>query len=305
MKLGFLTVSLSSIPLNDIVTWAAETGFDTLELGCWPLDNTRDYSATQVDVATLTKGRADEIRSLFEQNQIEMACLTYCDNMLHQNLSQRQTKLQHLSKVIEAAAMLKVDTVCGFIGRDASKTIAENLELVGEVFKPLVEQAAEHNINFCVENCPMPGWQIEGLVGNVAHSPNVWDELFSRLPYDNFGINLDPSHLHWLGIDPIQAAADYASKTFLAHAKDTEIMKEQLYRRGIMDPVHGGWWRYRMPGLGEIDFGAFVKALQDSGYDSVLSIEHEDPEFEGSVEKTKEGLALGLKHLQELVGGAS
>lgn len=300
MQLGFLTVSLSSLPLPEIVAWAAEAGFETLELGCWPLDNTRDYSATQIDVQTLDEAKAAEVLQLFEQHGLTISCLTYCDNMLHRDLAQRETNLHHLRKVIDAAALLKVDTVCSFIGRDEYQTIEQNIALAGQIFPALLDHAGNHNIRLCVENCPMPGWQYEGLVGNVAHSPVVWDALFEALPYDNFGLNLDPSHLHWLDIDPIQAATDYASKTFYAHAKDAEIMADQRYRRGIMDPQHDGWWRYRMPGLGEIDFGGFIAALKNGGYTGPLSIEHEDPEWEGSVDNIQQGLKLGLQHLQSL-----
>ena len=301
MKLGFLTVSLNALPLEQIVPWAAEAGFEALELGCWPYDNSRDYSSTQVNVDTLNEKRADEILALFEKHNMSIACLTYCDNMLHRNLAKRKVNFNHMRKVIKAAAMLKVDTVCGFIGRHRSKTIEQNLALVGPQFKPLVELAAKYNIKYCVENCPMPDWQFQGLVGNVAHSPNVWDALFAALPYDNFGLNLDPSHLFWLGIDPTRAAKDYAHKIFFAHAKDTEIIPDEQYRRGIMDSSHGHWWRYRMPGLGQIDFKGYINALREGGFDGTLSIEHEDPLWEGSVDKVEHGLKLGLEHLRGLV----
>ena len=62
-----------------------------------------------------------------------------------------------------------------------------------------------------------------------------------------------------------------------------------------------GWWRYRMPGLGEIDWNRYISTLQENGYDFVLSIEHEDPIWEGSEEKVKTGLKLGYKHLSQFV----
>jgi sugar phosphate isomerase/epimerase len=302
MKLGFFTACLRNEPLADTITWAAATGFDTLEIACWPIDNTRDYSGSQLDVAQLSQSYADEVLELFAVQNMTISCLTYCDNNLDRDLEKREAHLQHLRKVIDAAAMLQVDTVCTFIGRDEYQPISENIKLAGRVLQPILDHAAEKNIRVCVENCPMPNWQYEGLVGNVAHSPDVWDGLFEALPYENFGLNLDPSHLHWLGINPAQAAREYGAKLFFAHAKDTEVMPDQVYRRGIMDPQHGGWWRYRMPGLGEIDFAAFMAALQEGGYTGPLSIEHEDPVWEGTPEKVKHGLKLGLEHLQKMGG---
>ena len=76
-----------------------------------------------------------------------------------------------------------------------------------------------------------------------------------------------------------------------------------LLQRFQLDPIpwKSGWWRYRMPGLGSINWGRFVSTLQESGYNYVLSIEHEDPVWEGSEEKVKTGLKLGLKHLSQFV----
>lgn len=127
--------------------------------------------------------------------------------------------------------------------------------------------------------------------------------MFNEIPADNFGLNLDPSHLYFLGIDHLQAVKDYGSKIFHAHAKDTELLPEGKYRYGVpgqqLDPIQwsSGWWQYRMPGLGEIDWSEFITTLQEHGYDHVLSIEHEDPVWEGSEDKIKTGLKMGLKHL--------
>jgi sugar phosphate isomerase/epimerase len=56
-----------------------------------------------------------------------------------------------------------------------------------------------------------------------------------------------------------------------------------------------------MPGLGEINWGRFIATLQEYGYDHVLSIEHEDPVWEGTEEKVKTGLKLAHQHLKQFV----
>jgi sugar phosphate isomerase/epimerase len=301
MKLGFLTVGLSPMSLEDIIVWAATAGFETIEVGCWPPDSTRAFDGTQLDVTELNEGRAAEITSLCQQHQIDISCLTYCDNNLARDEAKRAANIGHLKKVIDAAAMLQVGTVCTFIGRDEYKPIAENIEIAGQVFPPILEYAADRKVRVCIENCPMPGWQYEGLVGNVAHSPDVWDRLFEVLPQDNFGLNLDPAHLHWLGIDPARAAREYGHKIFYAHAKDTEINSEQLYHRGIMDLVEGGWRRSCLPGLGGIDFEAFLGALREGGYDGPISVELEDRDWLASRQQVQEGMVSAMEYLKPLV----
>jgi sugar phosphate isomerase/epimerase len=91
MKLGFLTVGLSPMSLEDIIVWAASAGFETIEVGCWPPDSTRAFDGTQLDVTELNEGRAAKITSLCEQHQIDISCLTYCDNNLAPRPSGRLT----------------------------------------------------------------------------------------------------------------------------------------------------------------------------------------------------------------------
>ena len=301
MKLGILTVGLSPLSLDEIIEWASVTGFETIEVACWPEDNSRPFKGTQLDVTTVSDQQISEILIACQQHKIDISCLTYCDNNLAHDEVQRAINIDHLIKVIDVAAMLHVDTVCTFIGRDEKKPIAANIELAGKVFKPILAFAADKNVRICIENCPMPGWQYEGVVGNVDHTPDIWDQLFEVLPQENFGLNLDPSHLQWLGIDPIRAAKEYANKAFYAHAKDTYISKEQLYRRGIMDLTNGGFRHSKIPGHGEIDFGAFIKALNEGGYDGPLSIELEDRDWMVDYQKVQEGFILSQSYLKPLI----
>ncbi|MCD6291801.1 MAG: sugar phosphate isomerase/epimerase [Anaerolineae bacterium] len=299
MKLGFLTACLRGAPLEEIVPWAAESGFQALELACWPMQNERDYSSSTLDVSNFTPARADEVKALFAQHNMEISCLTYCDNNLAPDPGVRQHHLDHLGKVIDAAGALGVRNVSTFVGRDPSLTEAENVEEAIKVFTPILEHAADKGVHIAIENCPMPGWQFEGLAGNIAYSPKLWDALFEHFPADVFGLNLDPSHLWWLGIDPVKVVRDYAERIFHVHAKDTEILPEKREQIGIL--IGRGWWRYRMPGLGEIPWARFISTLNEVGYDYVLSIEHEDPVWEGSHEKVKQGLVLGRRFLSQFV----
>ena len=105
-----------------------------------------------------------------------------------------------------------------------------------------------------IENCVMEGWHPDGYPGNLAYSPELWEWMFELGLYLNF----DPSHLLWLGIDPVAALRPYVDRVVHAHAKDAETFPEQRNRFGFFgrtatreqDPWDMGWWRYRIPGLG-------------------------------------------------------
>ena len=307
MKIGFLTACLPNAHLERLVEWASIQGFKTLELAAWPYESDRDYQARQIDAAKFNKDDAKKVNELFVKNKMEISAMAFYENNIHPDLTRREYYLNHLKKVIDTASLLNVKLVGTFVGSIPDLSPNENIKEIKKVFVDLLKYAADKNVSIMIENCPMENWMRFGLPGNFAYSPELWDALFNELPADNFGLNLDPSHLYWLGIDYIQATIEYGSKVFHAHAKDTEILPSGEFQYGLfgkqIDPIpwKSGWWRYRMPGLGEIDWQKFISTLQENGYDNVLSIEHEDPIWEGNEEKIKKGLQLGLKHLSQFV----
>lgn len=307
MKIGFLTACLPQVGLDDLVQWAAQQGFKALELAAWPVESDRDYQARQIDAANFNKDEAARVKDLFAQHGMEISAMAYYDNNLHPDPEKRKYFHSHLKKVIDAAQLLNVELVGTFVGSRPDKSPAENIKEIGQVFRELVKYAEDRGVKLMIENCPMDHWVQFGLPGNYAYSPELWEALFNEVPSDHFGLNYDPSHLYWLGVDYLQGIRDFAAKIFHAHAKDTEMLPEGEYRYGILgqqinpQPWKSGWWRYRMPGWGEVNWQMFISTLQEYGYDYVLSIEHEDPLWEGSEEKVKGGLQLGYKHLSQFV----
>jgi len=293
VKLGFLTACLKELSLGELVKWAKEEGFEALEVACWPRTSGRDYFASHIDVVNL---KAGEVKALFKNNNLDISSLAYYDNNLDPDLSARKAKHNHLRKVIDAAKELEVDLVGTFIGRDPGKTIEENFKEVANVFPDLLDYAKGKGVRLMIENCPMQNWQFEGLIGNVAYNPQTWQTLFEILP--EVGLNFDPSHLYWQGIDELDCIRRFKGRILHAHAKDTELVDREYFENGIFG---SGWWRYRLPGLGGIDWAELISTLQENGYDGVLSIEHEDPVWEGSEEKVKKGLVLGKRHLSQFI----
>jgi sugar phosphate isomerase/epimerase len=115
--------------------------------------------------------------------------------------------------------------------------------------------------------------------------------MFSIVPSERFGLNLDPSHLVWLQIDYERAVRDFAARILHVHAKDMEIDLDGLYRFG--SAAQGmGWQVPRLPGLGQVDWGRFIGQLYRVGYDGVVSVEHEDRAFEATQELVERGFLI-------------
>jgi len=296
MKLGLLTACMPERPLSEVVHVATTAGYQMLEVACWPRGGERDHHASHIDVATLDEAGAREIRGLMERQGLAISALAYYENNLAADPNERAVVNGHLRKTVDAARLLGVGLVGTFVGNDLSKTPLENVEEAATVFGELTAYAKERGVRLMIENCPMVGWQRPYTPGNLCYAPAQWDALLARVP--DLGLNIDPSHLYWLGVDPYAVARDYGARIVHAHAKDTEILRERHARIPVLDD---GWWRYRMPGLGELNWPRFISALQEGGYDFVLSTEHEDPIWEGSPERVDGGLILGQRFLAPLL----
>lgn len=308
MKLGFLTACLPGTSLAEIAAWAAGAGYRTLEIAVWPDVPGRDWEASHIDVAAFDQDAATSVLSLLDQHGLGISALAYYENNLDADPDRRSSIHSHLRHVIDAAQLLGVDLVGTFVGRDVTLTVADNLRLAEEVLPPLVEYAADRGVRLVVENCPMEGWHPDGYPANLAYSPQLWDWMAGLGLYLNF----DPSHLTWLGIDPVAVVPAYADRILHVQAKDVEIDEAGRNRLGIFgnavdraeNPWASGWWRYRIPGLGVVDWPALVAALSEAGFDGAVSVEHEDPVWSGSVAKVQQGLSLAHETLEPLVGRA-
>jgi sugar phosphate isomerase/epimerase len=308
MYIGYLTVCLGNIPLKEKAKWASENGFKSLEVACWPRENDRDYSSSDIDVANLTQEEANEIKAYCKEYGLTISSLAYYDNNLHNDPVKRAFINNHLKKCIDAAVMLDVKMVGTFVGRNSDKSIEDNFEEFEKVFGELVGYAESKGIKIIIENCPMEGWQIAGLPGTISYTPELWEEMFKRVPNKNFGLNFDPSHLLFQLIDYYALVPIFKDRIFHVHAKDAEVFGDKLKWYGAFNKQltsgsenESGYWRFRMPSLGQVDWGEFMGILKENGYDGVISIEHEDPLYEGSEEKVKEGLLIGRKHLEKFI----
>lgn len=300
MQLGLFTSAFPDTPLEAVATWAAANGYQALELAAWPLSRAeRRYAGvTHVDVETLDRAGAAALRTLLRDLGLGISNLGYYPNPLDPDPAVAGPAIAHLHKVIDAAALLEVPVVGTFVGRDWRRTVAENLEVFARVWPPIVRYARDRGIRIAIENCPMLFSEDEWPGGkNLATSPDLWSRLWEILPDDHFGLNLDPSHLVWQMIDPERVVREFAPRIFHVHAKDLMIDREGLYRHGILSQGMG-WQVPRLPGLGDMDWKRFLSALHRAGYQGVVSVEHEDRDFEGSLDKVQRGFLIARDHLR-------
>lgn len=303
MRLGLLTACLPGESLDEIAGWATAHGYAALEVAAWPDRPGRDWEATHLDVEHFTPDDAERVRSLLAGLDLSVSAVAYYENNLHEDQAVREATHEHLRRCIDAAGLLGVGLVGTFVGRDISRTVTDNLRLAEAVLPPLVEYAAAHDVRLVIENCPMEGWHPDGYPANLAYSPELWRWLGDL----GLWLNFDPSHLVWLGIDPIAVLEEHADLVLHVQAKDVEQFPAARNRYGVFgrlidrDPWTSGWWRYRIPGLGEVDWRRVVDTLYQCGYEGVLSVEHEDPVWTGDPERVRAGLVLAERTLGPLL----
>ncbi len=303
MKLGLFTAAFPARPLEQVAAWASSNGFETLEIACWPLGKAeRRYAGvTHIDVAELTPAKAREIRSMLAGYHLGISSLGYYPNPLHPDAAHRELVIDHLKKVIAAAEMLEVPIVGTFVGKDKNKTVPDNLVEFEKVWPPIVRFAAAHGVKIAIENCPMIFSYDEWPGGNnLANTPYIWRKMYEIIPDANFGLNLDPSHLVYQMIDYERVVSEFKERIFHVHAKDLMIDREGLYQHGILSQGMG-WQVPRLPGLGDMNWAKFIAALYRSGYDYVVSVEHEDRAFEKTEELVERGFLIARDALRPYV----
>ncbi|MBQ9047617.1 MAG: sugar phosphate isomerase/epimerase [Solobacterium sp.] len=305
MKLGFITSILETYTYEEMMDFASEQGFECVEVACWPAGKgERRYAGTShIDVGRVLSDDAycEHILAYSREKNVEISSLAFYPNNMDGDLEKRAAANEHLKTVIRASAKLGVNMVTTFIGRDQNKTLEANFEILKEVWPPLLDLAKELGVRIAIENCPMlfgpdqwPGGQ------NIMTTPSNWRKVFELLPYDNLGINYDPSHFVWQFIDYVKPIYEFKDKIWHVHYKDIKLYPDKLNDVGIMAyPLD--FMAPKIPGLGDVDWGKYVSALTDIGYDGYTCVEVEDRSFEGSDEAIRNSLILSKRYLKQFV----
>jgi sugar phosphate isomerase/epimerase len=305
VELGFVSAILPEMSLEEVLSLAAQLGYGCVEVMCWPRGKAeRRYAGvTHIDVVNFDSAAAAGVGELVARTGVQISALGYYPNPLAPDPAERQVYIDHLRAVVDAASLLRLTTVNTFIGRDPQRSVDDNWPLFQEVWPPLVRYADERGIKIGIENCPMLFTQDEWPGGkNLATSPAIWRRMFEAIPDANFGLNYDPSHMIWQQMDEIKPIFDFASRLHHVHAKDVWIDRRKLNDVGIMaTPL--AYHRPKLPGLGDVRWGAFFTALTEAGYQGPVCVEVEDRTYEGSLEDRIRALRQSALFLRQFMGG--
>ena len=281
MKVAFYTSTLGDQPVHEVIQWAKEAGFDGIE----------------IDVNRHLSGSPGTIVELARSAELEVPSITLFGNLLHSDQAEREKIRSHARAIAKEAINAGVPILVLFPGRNEQADEATNYQDIAGFLNELASLSNDGSFRIALENWP-------GMHKDfVATTPQGWEKLFSKIEIPNVGIEFDPSHLLWQGIDPYQAATEFRDRIFLLHGKDTKLFPDRVQSVGYC----GNWWEYRLPGRGELDWKQFLTFAKDKlGFDGYVSIEHEDREYawpNGDLETRKKGFVYGLSQLRQALAG--
>jgi sugar phosphate isomerase/epimerase len=305
MKLGFVSAIVPEYTLEQVLSFAHKAGFSSVELMCWPVGKAeRRYAGvTHVDVGEQSMDAIEKIQDLLAIHKVAISGLGYYPNPLSPDRAEAETAVAHLRKVIDTAAALGVGQVNSFVGRDPSLSVDDNWPRFLETWRPLVGHAESKNVRIGIENCPMLFTRDEWPGGkNLATTPAIWRRMFSDIPSPSFGLNFDPSHMIWQQMDYLAPLSEFRDRIFHVHAKDARIDRAALDQHGVLS-YPKLWHTPKIPGLGDVRWGAFFGALSDAGYTGHVAIEVEDRAFEGPLESRLDSLIISRRHLLQYMKG--
>lgn len=293
MKIGIFTVLYNDQTLDKTLEHVSSLGYEAVELACWKGSN-------HINIDEITSGKAGGFRHLLNKYGVQISALS---NHLESQLilgpldestdiwfkGTPEEKIEYgvsrMKKTIDAAQTLNVPVVCGFTGvpewgkwYNFPPTNEEIWNNYFKIFKdrwlPILDYAKDHGIKIAFETHPME------LNYNLETAKRLV-EVADR--HGSLGFNYDPSHLIWQQMDAAQFIYELHDRIFHVHAKDVEVVPHSASRTGVL--VAGPWnrvarsVRFRTVGWGQVPWRRVITALLETGYNYVLSVEHEDPCF--------------------------
>lgn len=305
IKFGLLTAILDGWTYEEAVDIAAEMGFKCLEVACWPAGKAeRRYAGvSHIDAERVLEDEeyAKHVLDYAGKKGIQISSLAFYPNTMDPDLEKRAAAIDHLKALIKASAKLGVNMVTTFIGRDQYKSVEENIELFKQIWPDIIALAEENGVKVSIENCPMlfgpeqwPGGQ------NLMCTPAIYRRLFEIIPSPNFGLNFDPSHYVWQQLDYLRTIYEFKDRLFHIHFKDIKLYPDKLADCGVLAyPLD--YMSPKIPGLGDVDWGAFISALNDIRYNGCAVIEVEDKAFEGSREDILDSIRISKHYLDNFL----
>lgn len=194
---------------------------------------------------------------------------------------------------------------CKFVGTFSGGSPGRNMQ---DQAKAYADVFNEKYLPVCEKLDISMGWENYPTGENFATVPAAMQAVFDLVQSKRLGLEFDPSHFVRQYIDPISVAWHFKDRILAVHAKDTEIIKPVLQQVGI---AGHGWWRYRIPGQGIVNWPEFLTVLLQIGFKGGIAVEHEDqfwdsrdggdgPEFP---QERKDGFILARRFLGQFLPG--
>ena len=309
MNIGVFTVLFAQRPFEEALDYIKATGCDAVEIGTGGAPGN-----AHCDLDTLVDDAAAQKKwlNLVTSRGLEISALSCHGNALHPNKELARKDDETFRKTVRLASQIGVQNVITFSGcpGDSEHSMKPNWvtcpwpteysELLEwqwkEVATPYWSEAAkyagDHKVRVAIELHP-------GFLG--YHTESFWK--LREIGGENIGVNFDPSHLFWQGMDPLVCVRELKDAIFHVHMKDTWLDQPNIRRNGVLDTKPytdeiNRSWIFRTVGYGHGPefWRSFVSELRLAGYDGTLSIEHED-----SIMSVNEGFTKAVEFLKETV----
>jgi sugar phosphate isomerase/epimerase len=291
MKIGIFTILYDDYPLEKVLERVSNLGYETIEIAAWKGTN-------HIDIDKILSGEATAFKEKIKKFGLSISALSNhlegqmvlgphdasTDEWFKGTAEEKSAyATARLKKTAEAAAALDVPIVTGFIGAPnwgtwyvyppLNEKIFENgFRLFAERWGEILDSFNCYGIKFAHEVHP------QEQAYNIETAEQTLKAIGNR---KEFGFNFDPSHFVWQSIDPVVFIKRFGDRIYHCHAKDAELVKENLATSGCIPT--GSWtrqnrgFRFRTVGWGNVEWKRVITALREVGYDYVLSYEHEDP----------------------------
>ncbi len=311
MKIGLFTVLFQNLPFEQMLDRVAAAGIEAVEIGTGGYPGNHHCEPDEL-LADRAKARA--FRQAVESRGLVISALSVHGNPIHPNKDFAQKSHDEWRKTVQLAHLLEVPVINVLSGCPGDHPGAkypnwatcswppDYMEILEWQWPNVVipywmeeaRYARENGVRIAVE--PHPGF--------VVYNPETLLKLREAVGPE-IGCNFDPSHLFWLGIDPVEAIEELgkAGALFHTHVKDTYLNMKNVRRNGVLDTKHYGKiheraWIFRTIGYGQSEktWRDMMSAMRAVNYDYVLSIEHED-----SLLSAEEGLEKAVAFLKEIV----
>lgn len=268
--------------LPALAAWAKDAGFEAIDLGQAKAEDVGQVRDAGVQVVSV--------------DMIDWSAL------LSPDTGRRRAAVARNAAYFKDMAALGVRvffTVA--IPEDASRPGKDNFDLAVASYGELAPLAESLGAAIALE-----GWPGGPPFANLCCNPETCRAIFREVPSRGLGINYDPSHLIRMGIDHARFAAEFVDRITHVHAKDTEIITDNVYEIGLYQrsvfqkPFFCGefTWRYTIPGHGVTRWSHVLATLDKTGFKGVVSVELEDADYNGTELGEQNGLLAALKYLQ-------